>query len=749
MADSRVSVLIDIRSKLAGLEQATAGFGRLVKSVAGFTAAYLSVRSVISGARDIISLGADLDHLSTRTGLAVSSLSVLRQAFDDNGSSGERVGKTINDMQKKLSEAAQGTGEGRMALDQLGIKIEDIINLSPEKQFETLAAGIAKLKNPADRASVAMRLFGESGAELMPLFRSGGALDDARVSLGKMPEVLERNSVQFERIDTLLGRMPNKSRQVFAGIGDMLADELLAPLEAINQIDFTGFGQRIGAFVDLAIDAFRDGKLAEFIGLTIEAGFEQGTAAARSMIDEALAWLGSGGQGWKVVLSGVMTFGTEAAKALIDALATPVTWLSTGFRKIGEEARVIFQQAANFLSQGFESVINAITAGFENLLNKVIERVNAITAALPFTDGAQIGQVSFGRINWKDQVVEPAKDFSELLKEQSEGVEAVSSLVKDQLNANLQASREILGLSADEAERELTAAQRLNELIEQQIALREQRQRDAAPQEGQTPLGEPAGSAGGFTEEITALGNIATETFNAVDSALRGGLSQSIEGLVTRTRTWQDALLNISATVRGSLIQAFSQMAAQWIADRLRMFVMGESLKQAETTSTVAQETTKQAALQPTALLASIGSYGAAALIGAAVLTAVLASVGGFAEGGYTGHGGKYEPAGVVHRGEFVIPADVVSRRGPAYFEGLVSELRVQRPTLPAMPGFAEGGLAGPQATTASTAPAGSNVNIAVTGTRNDLRRFLETAEGEAVVLDIMSRNKLRIGVPG
>jgi len=744
MADSRVSVLIDIRSRLAGLEQASAGFGRLIKSVAGFTAAYLSVRSVIGGARDIIGLGADLDHLSTRTGVAVSSLSVLRQAFDDNGSSGERVGKTINDMQKRISEAAQGMGEGKQALDQLGLSAETLIGLSPEEQFEILSRKIASLENPADRAAIAMRLFGEAGAELMPLFRSGGALDDARASLGAMPEVLERNSVAFERIDTLLGRMPNKSRQVFAGVGDILSDELLKPLEAINQIDFTQFGQRIGAFIDLAIDAFRDGTLAQFIGLTIEAGFEQGTAAARRMIDESLAWLGSGGDGWKVVLNGVMTFGTEAAKALIDALAKPLTWLSAGFRKIGEEARVIFQTAGDLLARAFAAVLNTITAGFEDLLNGVIERVNAITAALPFTDGIQIGQVSFGRVDWGNSVIRPAREFNELLDEQREGIEQISTLVKEQLNANLEASREALGLSADEAERELTATQRLNDLIEERIALREAQTVDAAPQADareESPVSTLA-------SEIEATGGVAEDTFNSVDSALRSGLSGSIEGLVMRTHTWRDALLGVSTAVRGSLLQSFSQMAANWIADRIRMFVMGETLKQAETSSTVAQEAVKQTAMGPTAMLASIGSFGAAALIGAAVLTAVMASMGGFAAGGYTGAGGKYEPAGIVHRGEFVIPADVVSRQGPDYFNHLVGQLRVERPSLPSMPGFAEGGLV-PNPAPSTTPTPQSSINIAVTGTRNDLRRFLETSEGEAVILDIMNRNKLRIGVPG
>jgi hypothetical protein len=70
MADSRVSVLLDIRSRLAGLERASAGFGRLIRQVGGFAAAYLSARSVMNGAREIIGLGAELNHLSARTGVA-------------------------------------------------------------------------------------------------------------------------------------------------------------------------------------------------------------------------------------------------------------------------------------------------------------------------------------------------------------------------------------------------------------------------------------------------------------------------------------------------------------------------------------------------------------------------------------------------------------------------------------------------------------------------------------------------------
>jgi hypothetical protein len=46
-------------------------------------------------------------------------------------------------------------------------------------------------------------------------------------------------------------------------------------------------------------------------------------------------------------------------------------------------------------------------------------------------------------------------------------------------------------------------------------------------------------------------------------------------------------------------------------------------------------------------------------------------AIQGFAEGGYTGHGGKYEPAGVVHRGEFVFNKEATRRIGVDNLERL------------------------------------------------------------------------------
>jgi len=58
---------------------------------------------------------------------------------------------------------------------------------------------------------------------------------------------------------------------------------------------------------------------------------------------------------------------------------------------------------------------------------------------------------------------------------------------------------------------------------------------------------------------------------------------------------------------------------------------------------------------------------------GIGIASIAAQAISGFAEGGYTGHGGKYEPAGVVHRGEYVLPQEVVRSIGVGNLDALRS----------------------------------------------------------------------------
>lgn len=85
----------------------------------------------------------------------------------------------------------------------------------------------------------------------------------------------------------------------------------------------------------------------------------------------------------------------------------------------------------------------------------------------------------------------------------------------------------------------------------------------------------------------------------------------------------------------------------------------------------------------------------------------------GFASGGYTGDGGKYEPAGIVHKGEYVMSKAAVQRIGVDTLARLHGS---------ALQGYVGGGLVGdtPKSIKAAPAPSGESVaapapNISIT----------------------------------
>ena len=77
--------------------------------------------------------------------------------------------------------------------------------------------------------------------------------------------------------------------------------------------------------------------------------------------------------------------------------------------------------------------------------------------------------------------------------------------------------------------------------------------------------------------------------------------------------------------------------------------------------------------------------------------------VGGYASGGYTGDGGKYQPAGVVHRGEYVITKEATSRLGI----GFLNHLNYGR-------GYANGGSVGSIPSTGYKPMAGGSISVKV-----------------------------------
>lgn len=83
------------------------------------------------------------------------------------------------------------------------------------------------------------------------------------------------------------------------------------------------------------------------------------------------------------------------------------------------------------------------------------------------------------------------------------------------------------------------------------------------------------------------------------------------------------------------------------------------------------------------------GGGGGGAATGSVAVGSYIMPTVGFAGGGFTGRGGKYEPAGIVHKGEYVMDAVTVRRVGVANLDSLR--------------GYADGGLVGSMTRAAGT----------------------------------------------
>jgi lambda family phage tail tape measure protein len=139
------------------------------------------------------------------------------------------------------------------------------------------------------------------------------------------------------------------------------------------------------------------------------------------------------------------------------------------------------------------------------------------------------------------------------------------------------------------------------------------------------------------------------------------------------------------ANVAGSLVTT----AFNGIADQITSLVTTGQASFKEFTASILSEIAKiiTRLLLVRAIEATISSFGG----GAGGALGSIASSVGFASGGYTGDGGKYQAAGTVHKGEFVFTKEATSRIGVGNLYKLMRGYSNRSSSTPTS-GYANGG---------------------------------------------------------
>jgi len=117
--------------------------------------------------------GGEIDDLRHKTGLNAKTLSQWKYAAEQSGTSIAGLETGIKKMQKTIYDAGKGLKTANDAFATMGMRVEDIKDLSPDEQFEKIMTAVASIEDPATRTGVAMEVLGRSGTDLLPIFANG------------------------------------------------------------------------------------------------------------------------------------------------------------------------------------------------------------------------------------------------------------------------------------------------------------------------------------------------------------------------------------------------------------------------------------------------------------------------------------------------------------------------------------------------------------------------------------------------
>ena len=163
-------------------DQFSSTFTKLKTAIVGAIAAYAgfqSVRAVAEVFRDVANEADKFSKLSDRLGFTTETLSKMAYAAKLADVEFESMAQSMQFMLKNTSEAAKGNEGLQESIARLGLNMQDLQRMNPDQMFRAYAEGLASIQNPAERANLAMEIFGRGGGVMLQMLKDGAEGLDA------------------------------------------------------------------------------------------------------------------------------------------------------------------------------------------------------------------------------------------------------------------------------------------------------------------------------------------------------------------------------------------------------------------------------------------------------------------------------------------------------------------------------------------------------------------------------------------
>jgi len=242
-----------IQFTLKGVDGLSSTFGKATKSVAkaakatvkaaarvgkvaalAFTAAATATvlfLNKIANAQDKVG------KLSTRLGIAVDKLSEFHFAAKLGGVEANTFDLALQRMTRRIAEAAEGSGEAKTAIAELGLNARDLASIPLDQQMNVVADSLLGVESQSDKVRLAFKLFDSEGVSVLQTMQKGSqSFKDAAADLAFLGGTMDAQGVanaekykdSMLRVTTALGgtarAVGNELIPMVTGLANQFAD---------------------------------------------------------------------------------------------------------------------------------------------------------------------------------------------------------------------------------------------------------------------------------------------------------------------------------------------------------------------------------------------------------------------------------------------------------------------------------------------------------------------------------------------
>ena len=165
------------RITISAIDKTSKGFKSVGSGLKSITSSIFSLKTALVGVAGVAGFGylvksslnsADaLAKTSAKIGTTTEALSKLRYAASLTGVEANTLDMAMQRFTRRTAEAAQGTGEAKSAIAELGLDARKLQQIPLDEQMKKLAGAFANVESDADKLRIAFKLFDSEGAALV------------------------------------------------------------------------------------------------------------------------------------------------------------------------------------------------------------------------------------------------------------------------------------------------------------------------------------------------------------------------------------------------------------------------------------------------------------------------------------------------------------------------------------------------------------------------------------------------------